>query len=456
MTTVQDSQALPGVARRTLDNGLQVVVVPDHTAPVVGVNLMYAVGSRDEKAGRTGFAHLFEHLMFQGSESVAAGELSASLSRVGGMPNATTSFDRTTYFVTVPVGALELALWLEADRMGGMLAALDQKVLDNERLVVKNERRERMDNAPYGTAWELLFAELFPPEHPYHWLPIGSMADIEAATLEDVHAFFQTHYGPNNAVLTMAGDLTTEDGFALAERYFGGIPANPRIPATTGTQIGRIEQERRVLAPEPGPLPAVYASYRGPAQDSPELAALDVACFVLGGGPASRLVDRLVRREQVAQAVQSDVDRLLGEVSVVHVVAHLTGLAGAEEYERIRDEEIARLATDGPTDEEVATAVAQLERQLWEQVSTVDGMAEVYGEAQLFRPGPDPLDQELADLATVTPEAVRAAVATWLDPANRVVLTYEGGAYEDLEEYEGLEGLDDLPGAEMSDEEPQR
>ena len=220
----------------------------------------------------------------------------AVVSAAGGSPNAATYFDWTTYHEAVPVGAVEMALWLEADRMAGMLTALDQAVLDGEREVVRNERRESVDNQPYGDAWELLHELLFPAEHPYHWLPIGSMADIEAATLEDVHAFFQTHYGPNNCVLALTGDITAEHGLELAQRYFGDIERNPRIPGTTSTAIGPADAEVRVEAPNPGPLPAVYASYRGPAIDTTDFAALSVGLQVPTGGQSSRLVDRVVRQ----------------------------------------------------------------------------------------------------------------------------------------------------------------
>ena len=211
------------IVERTLPNGLRVIVSEDHAVPNVAVNLWVGVGSRHEARGRTGLAHLFEHLMFQGSRNVASGEHFSALMNEGARLNATTWFDRTNYFETIPVGALDLALWLEADRHGYLLDAVTQENLDNQRDVVKEEKRQRYDNVPYGQALIDIYATVFPEDHPYHHPTIGSMEDLDAATLEDVHAFYRAHYGPNNTVLTLVGDLTPEQGFAAAEQYFGGL-----------------------------------------------------------------------------------------------------------------------------------------------------------------------------------------------------------------------------------------
>src|SRR6476659_5368710 len=218
------------LAERTLANGLRVIVSEDHTVPNVAVNLWVGVGSRHETPGRTGFAHLFEHLMFQGSRNIASGEHFTRLMAEGGRLNATTWFDRTNYFETVPKGAYELALWMEADRHGHLLDAVNQANLDNQRDVVKEEKRQRYDNVPYGNALIDIYAAVFPKGHPYHHATIGSMDDLDAASLEDVHAFFRRYYGPNNTVLTLVGDLTAEEGFAAAERYFGDLPASAEPP----------------------------------------------------------------------------------------------------------------------------------------------------------------------------------------------------------------------------------
>src|SRR3954447_10816107 len=218
------------LAEHTLANGLRVLVSEDHTVPNVAVNLWVGVGSRHETPGRTGLPHLFEHLMFQASRNVASGEHFSALMNEGGHLNATTWFDRTNYFETVPTGALELALWLEGDRHGHLLDAVTQENLDNQRDVVKEEKRQRYDNVPYGTALTDVYATVFPEGHPYHHPTIGSMEDLDAASLEDVHAFFRHYYGPNNSVLTIVGDVDPDDAFAKVEKYFGPLPASAQPP----------------------------------------------------------------------------------------------------------------------------------------------------------------------------------------------------------------------------------
>ena len=228
-------------SQRRLPNGLRVIVAPDHLAPVVAINLWYDVGSRHEQPGKTGFAHLFEHFMFQGSRHVSKSEHMSLIQGAGGVNNATTFFDRTNYFETLPSHQLDLGLWLEADRMATLLDALSQENLDNQREVVKNEKRQSYDNRPYGSFYEKLMAAVFPADHPYHHTPIGSMADLDAASLDDVISFFREWYAPNNAVLTIAGDVTTDEGFAAADRWFGPIPANAALA----------QPALPVVAPEP-------------------------------------------------------------------------------------------------------------------------------------------------------------------------------------------------------------
>src|SRR6476620_8704159 len=234
-TREEPTQPMPSVPTvsftdERLANGLRLIVAEDHLAPVVAVNLWYDVGSKHEVEGKTGFAHLFEHVMFQGSRNVAKAEHIALVQAAGGTMNGTTWLDRTNYFETVPSHQLELAIWLEADRMGTLLDALSQENLDNQLEVVKNEKRWSYDNRPYGSFNEKLQAHLFPPEHPYHHTTIGSMADLDAASVDDVSAFFRTYYAPNNAVVSVVGDVETDTVVASAERYFGAIPPNPDIP----------------------------------------------------------------------------------------------------------------------------------------------------------------------------------------------------------------------------------
>ena len=255
-------------SQRTLDNGLRVIVAPDHLAPVVAINIWYVVGSRHEQPGRTGFAHLFEHFMFQGSRHVTKAEHFSIIQSAGGVNNATTYFDRTNYFETLPSHQYELGLWLEADRMATLLDALDQENLDNQREVVKNEKRQSYDNRPYGSFYEKLMAAVFPPEHPYHHVPIGSMEDLNAASVDDVVSFFRTWYAPNNAVLSIVGDVDEEEAHAAAARLFGPIPANrvassqlplPTIAPLIGARGARSRAGRRAADARPPriPVPAV-------------------------------------------------------------------------------------------------------------------------------------------------------------------------------------------------------
>ena len=288
-----------------LDNGLRVIVAEDHLAPVVAVNLWYDVGSKHEVPGKTGFAHLFEHVMFQGSRHVAKAEHIALVQAAGGTMNGSTWLDRTNYFETLPAHQLELALWLEADRMATLLDALSQENLDNQREVVKNEKRWSYDNRPYGSFQEKLQGHLFPPEHPYHHSTIGSMDDLDAASLEDVSAFFRTYYAPNNAVLSVVGDVETGARARRRRALLRGDPAEPGHPAAR-----RPDRSRRRSAASGArsvfdkvPLPRVHVGFRAPVFGDPRLDALDLAGQILAGGKGSRLNRRLVRDERIAQDV---------------------------------------------------------------------------------------------------------------------------------------------------------
>ncbi len=312
---------MPGIAYplvgHTLDNGLEVIISPDHTVPTTAVNLWVKVGSRDESPGRTGFAHLFEHLMFQGSRNVAANEHFSALLAVGGRLNATTWFDRTNYFETVPRGALELALWLEADRHGRLLDAVTQENLDNQRDVVKEEKRQRYDNAPYGNALRDIYATVFPEGHPYHHPTIGSMEDLDAASLDDVRAFYARHYGPNNSVLTIVGDVEPEEAIELAQKHFGPLPASA-TPRQEGL-IGPLEPLTRPVRCERAelvPNDRIFLAFRLPADTTPGFLGAGLALDALGGFGSSRLVERLMRTEQIATGVSAHPMGLSGGTSL--------------------------------------------------------------------------------------------------------------------------------------------
>ncbi len=407
-----------------LANGLRVVVSPDHSSPVVAVNLWYDVGSGDEVSGRTGFAHLFEHLMFQGSGNVASGEHLGLIQAAGGSVNGTTSFDRTNYFEAVPVGALRLTLWLEADRLRTLLDALDQDNLNNQREVVKEEKRQRYDNVPYGDVFEHLVQLVFPPDHPYGHLTIGSMADLDAASLDDVRAFFTTHYSPDRAVLTMVGDVGPDEARQLADEYFGAIPAGPERPRPSTAPLPTLNGVPRTVVRAAVPRDAVYLAWRVPPVGDPALEALSMATSVLGDGLTSRLHRSLVRSE-------------LAEGSSAFVMPLARGNSLAVAYARCRegvttdDVEAAMVTTwddfvaDGPTEIEVARAQAQLARAWLGDLADIQHRADVIGQLTTQRNDPDFINRRLAEVQTLTRADLTAASQRWLRTEHRAVLVYQ-------------------------------
>ncbi|MCM2387362.1 M16 family metallopeptidase [Streptomyces albipurpureus] len=409
-----------------LANGLRVVLSEDHLTPVAAVCLWYDVGSRHEVKGRTGLAHLFEHLMFQGSKQVSGNGHFELVQGAGGSLNGTTSFERTNYFETMPTHQLELALWLEADRMGSLLAALDEESMENQRDVVKNERRQRYDNVPYGTAFERLTALSYPEGHPYHHTPIGSMADLDAATLDDARAFFRTYYAPNNAVLSVVGDIDSARTLAWIEKYFGSISSHDgKQPPRDGSLPENIGRELREVIEEEVPARALMAAYRLPHDGTRECDAVDIALTILGGGESSRLHNRLVRRDQTAVAAGFGLLRLAGAPSLGWLDVKTSGGVEVPQIESAVDEELARFAEEGPTPEEMERAQAQLEREWLDRLSTVAGRADelcryavLFGDPQLALTA---VDRVLG----VTADEVRAIAKARLRPDNRAVLVYE-------------------------------
>jgi len=293
------------LVRHELDNGLRVVLHPDARLPLVAVNVWYHVGSKDERPGRTGFAHLFEHMLFQGSENVGTNDHFRYVQQAGGVANGSTWYDRTNYYETLPSRFLELGLWLEADRMGYLLPAMTPEKLEMQREVVLNERRQRVDNQPYGRAMERLHEILYPADHPYHWPVIGYVDDVARATLEEVEAFFRTHYAPGNAVLTLAGDFEPDAALGLVERWFGEIPAGPPPPAPADPPPLPSDAERRETLADDVHLPRVYIAYPMPAYGSPGWHAADLLGTVLAAGKSSLLYQDLIYRRQIAQDVSS-------------------------------------------------------------------------------------------------------------------------------------------------------
>ncbi|MFD8075759.1 M16 family metallopeptidase [Streptomyces sp. NPDC059718] len=409
-----------------LANGLRVVLSEDHLTPVAAVCLWYDVGSRHEVKGRTGLAHLFEHLMFQGSANVKGNGHFELVQSAGGSLNGTTSFERTNYFETMPAHQLELALWLEADRMGSLLSALDLQSLDNQRDVVKNERRQRYDNVPYGTAFERLTAMAYPDGHPYHHTPIGSMADLDAASLEDARAFFRTYYAPNNAVLAVVGDIDPQQTLAWIEKYFGTIPSHDGKPAPRdGSLPGVIGGELREVVEEDVPSRALMAAYRLPHDGTRESDAADLALTVLGGGESSRLHNRLVRRDRSAVAAGFGLLRLAGAPSLGWLDVKTSSGVEVPAIEAAVDEELARFAEEGPTPEEMERAQAQLEREWLDRLATVGGRADELCRYAVLFGDPQLALTAVKRILDITADEVRAVAAATLRPDNRAVLVYE-------------------------------
>ena len=413
--------------RHTLGNGLRVVLSRDPSVPVVAVNLWYGVGSRNEPVGRTGFAHLFEHMMFQGSANVPKNRHFELVERAGGTLNATTWFDRTNYFETVPSHHLELALWLESDRMGWMVPAMDQEKLDNQRDVVKNEKRQRYDNQPYGDWDERLQKLVFPSTHPYHHTVIGSMEDLDAATLDDVASFFRTYYVPNNAVLTVAGDFDPSRVLGQVERYFGEIPRGGVVPPLPGEPdvppvIGGTVRDDAVADV---PLPRVIMGFRIPPYSSPDFTVAEVARAVLGTGRASRLYRRLVREQRVAKDVVSYAFPLLSGASMLLVWA--TGYPGSslDELELALGREMEALAD--AEEGEAERAVAVLETDLVRSLERVGERADLLSMFELYFDDPGRLNREVDRLRSVTADDVRRFAGERLGPDNRAVVTYRPG-----------------------------
>jgi predicted Zn-dependent peptidase len=412
----------------TLDNGLRVIVSEDRTAPVVAVNLWYDVGSRHEPEGQTGFAHLFEHLMFEGSVHVPKTEHMRAIQGAGGSLNATTNPDRTNYFETVPAEQLELALWLEADRMGGLVPALTQETLDNQREVVKNERRQRYDNVPYGDAWLRLLPLLYPPGHPYHHATIGSMADLNAADLDTFKAFHTTYYAPDNAVLTVAGDAAPADVFALAGRYFGAIPARGDIPsAPDGTHPPPLRGPVREIVRVDVPAPRIYLAGRSHPFGTPGYDATTVLAAVLGNGRGSRLYQRLADGVRIAQpdfVSAYGVDLAHAPAPLIATVTARPGVT-ADDLEAGLLDAVEEILRDGVTADEVARAQALLTTGWWQQVGTVAGRADALGRYATQFGDPGRVGERLPGWLSVTPDRVNEAAARALAGGGRVVLGYQ-------------------------------
>ena len=414
------------IEQHTLANGLRLVLAPDRTTPVAGVNLWYGVGSRNETRPRTGFAHLFEHMMFQGSANVPKNGHFHHIEKVGGTANATTWFDRTNYYDTVPSHHLDLALWLESDRMGWMLPAMTEEKLENQRGVVMNERRQRYDNQPYGDWDERMQALLFPATHPYHHTVIGAMEDIAAATLADVHEFFATYYLPNNAVISVCGDFDADHAHSRVRHYFEEIPAGPPpppVPGTAGIPFTTGETLRTDVHAAV-PLPRIYMASRVPPFTADAFYAGEVAANCLGSGRSSRLYDRVVRSRR-AKSASCHLLPLTGGVTIFLVIATGFPDTDIDALERAVVEEIDDAGT--LTQEEVARAVVGAETRTLRELQRVESRADLLSMYATCFGDAARLNDDLSRLRRVTVAEARDWGRSYLHPANRVSVRYIPG-----------------------------
>ena len=409
------------VVKTVLPNGLTLIVSEDHSSPIVHVTVWYHVGSKNEKPGRTGFAHLFEHLMFEGSEHVPKGEHIRVVENAGGDMNGSTTNDRTNYFETVPSNWLETVLWLESDRMGFLLPGLTQAKLDNQRDVVKNERRERVDNQPYGSSGEVLDAALFPPTNPYSWPVIGSMADLSAASLDDVKEFFRTYYAPENAVLVIAGDVEPATALAMVTTYFGGIPRGPAIERPRVAPVTLAAPKRLVLEDTKASLPQLTIAWPTVGDDSPDAPALDALADVLTLDRTSRLSKLLVYDRQLATGVRASQE---GNENAGHFEIDVRPRPGVSltEIERLVDSVVDAAVSAAPTAAEVARAKNYGLVGTITGLESVDSKGETLAEGQTYFGEPEHYLAELRDEQAVTPDDVHRVAQRYLTPG-RVVLS---------------------------------
>jgi len=417
--------------KKTLGNGLDVIVHEDHRVPLVAVSVWYHVGSKNERPGHTGFAHLFEHLMFEGSEHQPRGFFEP-LQAAGASLNGSTSTDRTDYWEVVPREAARLALWMEADRMGWLLPALTPERFETQRGVVLNERRQSYENRPYGLAQFALLDAVYPPDHPYHWPTIGKTADLHATSIDEVRAFFSRYYHPANASLVVAGDIGAGEAFGMVEELFGEIPPGPAVGPVASPSIAaracRLRLEDRVE------MPRLYMAWPSPALFEPGDADLDLAADLVGNGRTARLYRRLIHDRRVASEVAAaqssrELDgmfQVLATVAPGHTLSDLhTALC----------EEIADLAAHGPTVGELERGRAQAESSFVYRVQALGGFggkADHLNAYNTYRRSPDFFDEDLSRYLDASLDSVRSAVAGWLDPARAVALSVVPRGREDL------------------------
>ncbi len=442
MAAAQEVRISVPYTRFVLPNGLNVILHEDHSTPMISVNCWYHVGSAREKPGRTGFAHLFEHLMFMGSLHAPEGKFDEWLESAGGDNNGSTTEDRTNYYEDAPMNALELPLFLESDRMGYLVNAMTPAKVDAQRSIVKNERRQSYENRPYGMASIILSENLFPPDHPYHWPVIGSQEDLSAASFDDVVEFFKKYYGPNNASLAIAGDIDPVKTKAIVEKWFGDVKKGPPVPPLSAPAV-YITQEKRLVHEDKVQLPRLYISWVSPPQFQPGDAELDILASVLAGGKTSRLYKRLVYDMQIAQ----DVSAYQGSgqlASTFEIVATARSGHSLTELEKVIQEELDRVKAEPPTLLEVQRAVNQYEASFLNRLEAIGGFGGKADQLNAYftRTGnPDYFNEDLARYRAIDPGDVRAVAQTYLRDDGRVVLSIVPQGKKELSAAAGKEAV---------------
>ena len=404
-----------------LDNGLTVILHNDSSAPIVTVNIWYHTGSKDEKPGRTGFAHLFEHMLFQGSLNVGDDKHFILIQGVGGSLNGSTNSDRTNYYETTPSNYLEMLLWLESDRMGWLLPAMTEKKLDNQRDVVKNERRQSYENRPYGLAWENIYFKLYPEEHPYHWSTIGSMEDLSAASLDDIKDFFQSYYGPNNASLVIAGDFDSGQAKVWVEKYFGEIPSGPEV-VHPNPDMPVLTEEVRFMMEDKVQLPRIYFVWNSVSRFDEDEAALDVLGEVLSSGKNSRFYRAMIYDNPIAQdAAAFQFSREIAGSFEMEITA--TPETNLSVIEKVVWEEVEKIQNELPTEREMRRAINSIEASFVFGIQSIGRKADRLNSYYTWTGVPDGFEKDLSRFSNVTAEDVQRVANKYLDKNNLIILS---------------------------------
>jgi len=404
-----------------LDNGLTVILHHDSSAPIVTVNIWYHTGSKDEKPGRTGFAHLFEHMLFQGSLNVGDDKHFILIQGVGGNLNGSTNSDRTNYFETTPSNYLEMLLWLESDRMGWLLPAMTDKKLKIQKDVVKNERRQSYENRPYGLAWQNIYFKLYPDDHPYHWPTIGSMEDLSAASLEDIKSFFRSYYGPNNASLVIAGDFDSEQAKVWVKKYFGEIPSGPEVVHPI-PHIPVLTEEVRFMMEDKVQLPRIYLVWHSVSRYAEDEAALDVLGEVLSSGKNSRFYRTMIYDNPIAQdAAAFQFSREIAGTFEMEITA--TPESNLTEIEKTVWEEVEKIQNELPTEREMRRAINGVEANFVFGIQSISRKADRLNSYYTWTGIPDGFEKDLSRYSRVTAEDVQRVAKKYLHKNNVIILS---------------------------------